>query len=274
MTRTVLIAGQGALPGILLRAMTAAGDPPLVAGMSGSEPDLPGAQVFRLERLAVFLDSLVDAGVSRAVFAGSVRRPPLDLEAFDPRTAQLVPALLRELSRGDDAALRAILGLFEDWGISVVGADVVAPDLVPSAGLLAGTPTPADEADAARAAAIVEGLGALDIGQGAVVAQGLCLSVEALPGTDAMLDFVALHGHLRPDPAGARGVLYKAPKPGQDLRVDLPTLGRGTVERAARAGLAGIAWAAGSALLIDREATVAAARAAGLFLWSRPCGSS
>lgn len=270
MTRTALIAGQGALPGILVRAMTDAGAAPLVAGLAGSEPDLPGAMLFRIERLVPFLDRLVADGVTQVVFAGAVRRPAMDPEMFDPRTAQLVPALLRDLAKGDDAALRAILGLFEDWGLHVVGADTVAPDLVPGPGCLAGTPTPADEADTARAAEIVAGLGALDLGQGAVVAQGLCLAVETLPGTDAMLDFVARHQGLRPDPRGARGVLYKAPKPGQDRRVDLPTLGPGTVERAARAGLAGIAWQAGGALLLDRAATVAAAEAAGLFLWSRP----
>ncbi len=270
MSRTALIAGQGALPGVLARAMTDAGAPPLVAGLAGSEPDLPGATIFRLERLVPFLDSLVGHGVTQVVFAGAVRRPALDPELFDPRTAQLVPALLPELSKGDDAALRAILGLFEDWGLAVVAADAVAPDLVPGPGVLAGRPSGADEADTARAADIVAGLGALDLGQGAVVAQGLCLAVETLPGTDAMLDFVALHRGLRPDPKGARGVLYKAPKPGQDRRVDLPTIGPATVDRAARAGLAGIAWQAGAALLLDRAATVAAAGAAGLFLWSRP----
>jgi DUF1009 family protein len=91
-----------------------------------------------------------------------------------------------------------------------------------------------------------------------------------LPGTDAMLDFVALTGAaLRPDPKGARGLLYKAPKPGQDRRVDLPAIGPQTIARAAAAGLAGIAWEAGGVMLLDRAATVTAAQEAGLFLWSR-----
>ena len=123
---------------------------------------------------------------------------------------------------------------------------------------------------AARAAAIVGAIGGLDIGQGAVVAQGLCLAVETLPGTDAMLDFAALHAaRLRPDPKGGRGLLYKAPKPGQDRRIDLPTLGLRSVEKAAAAGLAGIAWEAGGVILLDRERMVDAAGEAGLFLWAR-----
>ena len=141
---------------------------------------------------------------------------------------------------------------------------------MPGPGVLCGAVTDADRRDATRAAEIVAVLGVADVGQACVVAQGLCLAVEALPGTDAMLDFVALTGAgLRPDPNGARGLLYKAPKPGQDRRIDLPALGPATVAKAAEAGLAGIAWEAGGVMLLDRAATVAAAELAGLFLWSR-----
>ncbi|HSF63251.1 MAG TPA: UDP-2,3-diacylglucosamine diphosphatase LpxI, partial [Paracoccaceae bacterium] len=150
------------------------------------------------------------------------------------------------------------------------GVQDLAPDLVPGPGVLAGEVTDIDRADAARAAAIVAALGTVDVGQGCVVQQGLCLAVEALPGTDAMLAGVAaLPPGLRPDPGRGRGLVYKAPKPGQDLRVDLPALGPESVRRAAAAGLGGIAWAAGGVLLIDRAAMVAAAQDAGLFLWAR-----
>lgn len=270
MSRTAIIAGQGALPGLLAAAL--AGEDPLLAEMEGFPADLPGAEPlrFRIERLVPFLDHLVREGVSRVVFAGAVRRPRLDPEAFDPRSATLVPRLLAAIQAGDDAALRAVVAIFEEWDLRVVGAGEILPDLVPGPGILAGAPTPADARDAARAAAIVAGLGGLDLGQGAVVAQGLCLAVETLPGTDAMLDFVAATAAgLRPDPAGPRGLLYKAPKPGQDRRVDLPALGPGSVARAAAAGLGGIAWEAGGVMLLHRAEMVAAAEAAGLFLWAR-----
>ncbi len=270
--RTAIIAGQGALPALLLAALQSAGVPHLVAEMDGFPADLPGADPvrFRVERLVPFLDHLADRGVTRVCFAGAVRRPRLEPEFFDARTATLVPRLLAALQAGDDGALRFVIGLFEEFGFEVVGADQIAPDLVPGPGILAGSVTEADERDAARAAAIVAGLGALDLGQGAVVAQGLCIAVESLPGTDAMLDFAALHlARLRPDPKGARGLLYKAPKPGQDRRIDLPALGPETVRAAARAGLGGLAWAAGAVLLLDRAAMEEEAGRAGLYLWSR-----
>lgn len=272
MTRTALIAGQGALPAHLAFALAARGEPHLIAELEGFPSGVAGAVPvrFRIERLAPFLDHLAKEGVTRVVFAGALRRPAIEPELIDPRSATLVPRLLGAFRQGDDTLLRTVIAIFEEWDFAVVGAADISPDLVPGPGVLAGAPSEADRADAARAAEIVAALGPLDIGQGAVVAQGLCLAVESLPGTDAMLAFVAAHaGRLRPDPKGARGVFYKAPKPGQDRRIDLPTLGPDTVTGAARAGLAGVVWEAGGAILLDRAGMVAEAERAGLFLWAR-----
>ena len=264
MSRTAIIAGQGALaPAIAARL-----ERPVVAALDGFSPPMPH-ESFRLERLVPFFDWLAEQGVDRVTFAGAVRRPRLDPEAFDPRTASLVPRILTAMQSGDDAALREVIALFEEAGFTVAGTEEIAPDLVPGAGILVGEPTAADIADADRAAKIVEGLGALDLGQGAVVAQGLCLAIEALPGTQAMLEFARLHSGLKPDPKGAKGVLYKAPKPGQDRRIDLPTIGPDTVAQVAAAGLGGIVWEAGGVILLEREAAIAAAQDAGLFLWAR-----
>jgi len=241
-----LIAGTGALPGLLAGALDAQGEGFMLAEMEGFPATVPGREPlrFRVERLVPFLDDLLAHGVGRVIFAGAVRRPRLDPSAIDPGTAALLPRLMAAMQAGDDATLRAVIGIFEERGLAVVGAEAVLPDLVPGAAVLTGAPTEADRRDAARAAAIVAALGAVDVGQGAVVAQGLCLAVEALPGTDAMLDWVAATGAgLRPDASGAKGVFYKAPKPGQDRRVDLPAIGPETVARAAAAGLAGIVWA-------------------------------
>lgn len=266
MSRVAVIAGQGALAPALIARLEA----PLVRALDGFAPEGVAAETFRLERLVPFLDSLADAGVGRVVFAGAIRRPRLDPEAFDPRTAQLVPRILTAMQSGDDAALRTVLDIFEEHGLAICSVDEIAPELIPQAGILTGDPTTADRRDAGRAAAILDALGPLDVGQGAVVAQGQCLAVETLPGTEAMLAFAGLHAGLRPDPKGAKGVFYKAPKRGQDRRIDLPTLGPDSVDQAAAAGLAGIAWQAGGVILLDRDEALRRARAAGLFLWARP----
>lgn len=264
MSRIALIAGEGLLPSAIVAAL----DKPLVYALDHLSPEVE-AKPFRLERLIPFLDELTDRGVTQAVFAGAIRRPRIEPDLFDPRTMAIIPRILMGMQSGDDAALRAVLDLFEEAGIHIVSVDEVLPELVPGPGVLTGEPTPRDQKDAARAAEIVHGLGPLDVGQGAVVAQGLCLAVEALPGTQAMLEFVKLHAGLKPDPNGAKGVLYKAPKPGQDRRIDLPTIGPDTVRQAAAAGLGGIAWEAGSVILLDRDESLRLAQHAGLFLWAR-----
>ena len=269
MTGLALIAGSGQLPAALIAAMPV---PPLVCAFADFTPDgVTPDLTFRLERLLPFQRALAERGITEVIFAGAVRRPRLDPALFDPATAQLVPRFVTAMAEGDDATLREFLLLFEEEGFTIKGVADLAPALLPLPGLLAGTLTRRDEADAERAAEIVAALGAVDVGQGACVAQGLCLAVEALPGTDAMLAQVAaLDPALRPNPAQGRGLLFKAAKPGQDLRVDLPVLGPQTLTRVAAAGLGGVAFAAGSVICLDLPAMQAEAARLGLFLWSRP----
>ncbi len=272
MTLTAIIAGTGALPRLVADELTAAGTPPVIAGVHGYAIEGLTADVeFRPERLMPFIRTLQDRGVGQLVFAGAVQRPRLDPAMFDPETAALVPRILAAMQQGDDGLLRGVIGFFEEAGLPVVGVEAVAPGLLPGEGVLGAlSPGRSDERDAARAAQIVAALGALDVGQGAVVAQGLCLALESLPGTDAMLRFVAgIDPALRRDPKQGRGVLYKAPKPGQDRRIDLPTLGPQTVVAAAEAGLGGIVFEAGGVQILHRAETVAEADRHGLFLWGR-----
>ena len=178
---------------------------------------------------------------------------------------------LAAMQAGDDATLREFVAFFEEDGLMVRGVADIALELLPGPGVLAGALTARDQVDAARAAAIVAALGAVDVGQGACVAQGLCLAVEALPGTDAMLAALAdLPAALRPDPRLGCGLYYKAAKPGQDRRIDLPVIGPDTIRLAAAAGLGGVAFEAGSVICLDRAAMVSEAMRLGLFLWSRP----
>lgn len=244
---------------------------PLVAALDGFAPEgLVPDLSFRVERLVPFLRALEDRGVNRVVFAGAVQRPRLDPALLDPATAELLPRLMQAMAAGDDATLRAVIEVFEEFGFTVAGVEDVAPALLPGVGVLAGVVTERDRVDAARAAAIVAALGAVDVGQGAVVAQGLCLGVEALPGTDALLESVAgLKPGLRPDPARGRGLFYKAAKPGQDRRIDLPTIGPGTLRAVSAAGLGGVAFEAGGVICLDLAEMNRLTEELGLFLWAR-----
>ncbi len=267
-TRTALIAGSGNLPAAVVAALE---EPPFVAAMEGYPPHhLIPDLCFRIERLVPFLNRLTDEGVERVILAGAVTRPRLDPALFDSATAQLVPRLLPTMQAGDDATLRAILGLIEEFGFRIAGIPEVAPGLIPGEGVLSGAPTDADRSDAVRAAFIAAAIGGVDVGQACAVQQGLCLGLESLPGTDAMLRGVAdIALTLRPDPAKGRGIFYKAAKPGQDRRVDMPTIGSETLHRVIDADLGAIVWEAGTVIVLDRPKLIQDAERNGILLWSR-----
>ena len=202
-------------------------------------------------------------------FVGLVRRPEFRALKLDARATLMMPKVLAAARNGDDALMRVILLEFEREGFRVVGPEAAFGGLLAPAGVLGvHAPDEAMRADVARAAALAEALGAWDVGQGAVVCEGLALALEAAEGTDAMLARVAaLPAAIRGVESARRGVLVKRAKPIQDRRIDLPTIGVSTIEGAARAGLAGVAVEAGSALIVDRDAVIARADALGLFVF-------
>ena len=191
-----------------------------------------------------------------------------DLAPLDPGMRKALDLLARLAADGDDHVLSRIVRFFEDKGYRVHGAGDVAPELLAGAGKLGDkAPSAEAKADTVMGFDVVRALGRFDVGQAAVVVKGHVLAVEAAEGTDAMLARCAeLREAGRAGRGGRAGVLVKAPKPGQEERVDLPTIGPETVNKAAAAGLAGIAVAAGQVLMAERAATIAAANQLGLFL--------
>jgi DUF1009 family protein len=274
-----IVAGRGALPRLIAEDCARRGAPYRVVIFEGVELDwVDGHPALRavFEKPGRLFADLRAAGCGVVTFAGGITRPKLRPLRFDMKLIGLAPRLLSGLKAGDDATLRMVAEIFEAEGLRIRAPHEILSDLLAAPGVATrAAPDAGDRADAARALAIVTALGAADVGQGAVVAQGLCLGLESIQGTDAMLDFVARTGApYRRDPEGGRGVLYKGPKPGQDWRIDLPAIGPETVRRAAAAGLAGIAVRAGGVLMIGREECLAAADAAGIFLWGLEPGGT
>lgn len=271
MAGLAIVAGRGALPRLIAADCARRGAPYRVVVFDGLDLDwLAGEPVVRasFEKPGRLFADLRAAGCTDVTFAGGMTRPALRLLRFDWTMLRLAPRVLRGLRSGDDTTLRMIARIFEAEGFTVQAPHEILPDLLAPAGTLGRVaPSARDRTDAERAATIVAAMGAVDVGQAAVVGQGICLGVESIQGTDVLLDFVArTAAGFRP--AGA-GVLYKAPKPGQDLRLDLPAIGPGTIRGAAAAGLAGVAVKAEAVMILGYAETVAAADAAGLFLWGR-----
>lgn len=265
-----LIGGTGALPGLLISRLEAAGTPPVLAELDGFAMEGRRARPvihFCIETLGSLIAEFASRGVTQVCFAGALRRPALDPARIDAATLPLVPRIMQALEQGDDGALSVVIALFAEAGIEVVAAHDIAPDLL----LPAGVPTRAQpdqraKRNAARGQAVLDAMGAADIGQACVIAASQAVAIEAQPGTDWMLASL-LKGDDFTLPKDA--LFMKGPKPGQDRRIDMPTIGVGTVTGAKAAGLTGLVIEAQGVLVLDSAGVIAACDAAGLFLWVR-----
>lgn len=271
MQKLGLIAGGGSLPVEIAEHCQRSGRPLFVIRLKGFagqalEP-YAGAEV-GLAELGKCFKALKRAGCHAVCLAGNVARPDFTALMPDLRGLAVLPAAIAAARQGDDALLRMLVGEFEKEGFAVEGAHEVMDDLSLGAGTLGRVEPGAESlADIQQALEVARAIGRLDAGQAAVVCRGLVLGLEAAEGTDALLARVAdLPQALRGRPGAAAGVLAKAPKPTQEKRVDLPTIGPATVEGVARAGLAGIVGEAGHLLVLEREAVIALADELGVFI--------
>lgn len=270
-----LIAGGGGLPLELIGACRTAGRPVFVIRLKGAaDPalnDFDGIESGVAEFGRTF-KALKDAGCEAVCFVGYFPRPDFSTLIPDLRGLASLPGAIAAGAKGDDALLRFVAEEFEREGFAVEGADQVVLSLTLGEGPLgAHAPTERDAIDIEHAMRAARAIGALDIGQAAVSARGLVLALEAQEGTDAMLArCAALPAAVRGSPEAPVGVLAKAPKPIQDRRMDLPTIGPATVMAAAQAGLCGIVGEAGALLVVERAAVIAAADALGLFVHGLP----
>ena len=261
-----ILAGGGRLPGQVAAAAQAAGRRVFLIGLEGfADPAVlaPWPHEFvRILAAGRILAALREHGCEDLVLVGPVRRPSLlDLRP-DAEGARILGRIGRAAFAGDDGLLAAVVRVFAEEGFRVLGVHQILDEALGPAGLLShAAPDAVAMADITRGIAVARALGAIDVGQGCVVQQGIVLAVEAAEGTDAML---ARCGGLAAP--GRGGVLVKLVKPGQDRRTDLPTVGPETLRRAAEAGLRGVAFEAGGTILAERDATIAVADAAGLFL--------
>ena len=266
-----LIAGSGRFPVLVADALVRAGREHRIMALRGfTAADLRrrADAVIDLLDVSGALARLREWKPAAVTSAGGVQRPS---------PAALLGAISgfrnrHELSslvaRGDDGLLRGVISLLEGEGHAFIGAHEVAPGLLAPGGILGRHgPSEEDRSTIAVGLAFLKSLSAYDVGQAAVVSGSRVLAVEGPEGTDRMLRRAGrLGGGWTLGRRPKAGVLVKAVKLGQDLRIDMPAIGARTVQEAKRAGLRGIAVGAGSTLILDRAETVEAADRLGLFL--------
>jgi hypothetical protein len=275
-----MICGGGSLPLAVAESVSKSGRRVVLFPIRGAADGLaverfPHHWIY-IGQLGKFLRTARAEGCHEVVFIGALVRP--SLWHVHPNLSDfrfLLPALAA-FRGGDNHILSSMARLLEGQGFVLRGAHEVAPEiLVPQGALGSRRPAERDQADIALGLDYLHATGAFDVGQAVVVAGQHIVAVEAIEGTDHMLARVAemrANGRLRS--ASGAGVLVKAPKPGQDRRFDLPSIGPQTVDGVTRAGLAGIAVVAGSTIIAEPAEMIKAADRANIFIIGTPAGTA
>ena len=266
-----ILCGAGAFPLEVAGEARRAGREPFLVGVVGATDSTIEAYPHvwvRTGEVGKLFASLRARDVAELAMVGAMTRPEFAELRLDWGAVKRAAGLAQLFRHGDNGLLVGLAQIIEREGIRVVGAHEIAPRLLAPVGRFgARAASPQDESDVGLGVRLIDALASFDAGQGAVVGAGRVLAIEAAEGTDAMLARVAemrTSGRLRF--SGPAGVLVKAPKRGQDLRLDMPAIGPKTIEAAAKAQLRGAAVAAGRVLIVEREHLAREADAAGLFV--------
>jgi UDP-2,3-diacylglucosamine hydrolase len=266
-----ILAGGGAFPLEVAGEVRRAGREPFLVGIVGTSHSAIEAYPHvwvRLGEVGKLFAALKGRAITEMVIIGAMTRPEFADLKLDWGAVKRAAGLAQLFRRGDNGLLAGIAAIIEDEGVRVVGAHEVAPRLLAPVGKIGARATSAeDETDIELGARLLAALSVYDAGQGAVIAAGRVIAIEAAEGTDAMVARVAeMRDNRGLRFSGSAGVLIKVPKRSQDLRLDMPVIGPKTIEGAIRAQLRGVAIAAGQVLVLERDACAREADAAGIFL--------
>ncbi|HUR33182.1 MAG TPA: UDP-2,3-diacylglucosamine diphosphatase LpxI [Vicinamibacterales bacterium] len=266
-----LIAGNGRFPFLILEAARAAGHRvTIVALKEEAFPELeaeaartPAAPVHRvsLGQLGTWIKVLEKARVTHAVMAGQVKHTRLFSDIVPDMMA--LGLLMRIKAKNTDAIIAAVADVLRDHGIELIDSTAFLAPLLAAEGILTRrAPSDAERVELAFGYRMADAIAGLDIGQTIAVKSSAVVAVEAMEGTDQL---IARAGHL----AGAGVCIVKVAKPNQDMRFDVPVVGVATIRAMQAAGATLLAIDAGKTLMIDGEAIVAAADAAGIAIVGR-----
>jgi DUF1009 family protein len=261
-----IVAGGGKLPGRIIEACKKDGREFHVIAIEEQADaaviaDNPHTWV-RLGAGQKALDVARRENFDAIVMVGPVKRPSITALRPDMLTAKVLTRAGASSVMGDDGLLKAVIAQIEEFGFNVIGPDTFLKEGPDKKGVLGRcSPDASARTDIKRGIQILNTLGPVDVGQAVIVQDNIVIAVEAVEGTDSMIE---RSRDLRRD--GPGGVLIKLPKPGQEKRADLPTVGPQTIEKLKAAGLRGVAFDASNTLFIDRDATIVLADQYGLFV--------
>ena len=266
-----IIAGNGRFPFLVLDAARAQGYDVVVAAIKEETfPEIESrcktVHWLSLGELSKLIETFQREGVTRAVMAGQVKHKQI-FSSIRPDW-RLAKLLLSLGTRNTDSLIGAVAKVLADEGIVLENSTTLLEPLLAKSGVQTKrAPSPQERKNIEYGRRVARGLGEYDIGQTVVIAESACVAVESMEGTDATIERAGeIMNSLEPEKSVLDRSLtvVKIAKPKQDMRFDVPVIGLKTIEVMQKSGATCLAIDAGKCLLLDGEAVIVAADAAGI----------
>lgn len=262
--RLGIIAGSGTLFSMVWEEALSQKLQPAVVVFNDSThqfKDVPYLQT-TLGKIGEILNFFKTHGIKRLIFAGRIARPSFTSLSFDSTGLKWMQKLGMKTFGGDDTLLKGITELLEHEGFQIISPREFLPNLVLKPGVYTNTqPSEGNEKDIVRGQVVLSALSDADVGQACIVQEGVVLGVEAIEGTQ---NLIVRCVKFKPQLKG--GVLVKMAKQNQSALVDLPTIGKSTIEAMHTCGLNGVAISANTTQVLDFNRVVELCNKYNMFL--------
>lgn len=262
MSRYGMIAGNGRFPVLALETARQAGDEVVVVAIkeeASPEVEQLAARCYwiSLGELSRLIEVLKQESITEIMMTGQVKHANIFSSIRPDWKLFKLLAALKE--KNTDSLIGAVAKVLADEGIRLVDSTLLLKPLLAGAGALTKRKPSADEErDIGYGRRIANTLAGLDVGQSVAISDGACVAVEAMEGTDAMLERAASLVNGKP----LR--LVKVSRRRGHLLFDVPVAGPGTIETMKKTGATALAVDAGRTLLLDREAMLRQANDSGI----------
>lgn len=203
-------------------------------------------------RLNEWLKRLHQVGAKTAVMVGYVQKKNMfrrfGILSFLPDRLFLKLWFKDIPDKRNDTVLTAVANLLSQHGVELQDVTRYCPSVLAPKGVLGAETLNANlRRDIQFAWGIAKEIGRLDIGQSIAVKNGEIIAVEAIEGTDMMIERA---GQLCKN---GGWTLLKVAKPSQDMRFDVPTIGINTIENLHRHGAGTLIVEAGKTVIVDMQ---------------------
>lgn len=264
-----IIAGNGDLPKLIIKDCEQKKKDfvvILVAGESNHEEYKKyNSHIIEIGFVSKALKILKENKVKDIVFAGGVKKPSFSAVKVDKKGAILLSKIVANKIFGDDNILTTITKFFAKEGFNIVGVDELINDIVVKKGVLTRTkPKKSDLENIEIGQNSLKTMSNLDIGQAIAIQQKQIIAIEAIEGTDELIKRCKKLAFTK----GLKAILVKIKKENQNSKIDLPTIGVKTINNLIKSNFSGIAFKAGSTLVIDKKKVIDLADKNGLFVVS------